>query len=300
MVRVEYEAWRHVIEPDKTCRCCSELDHTTGRPLTYGIAIELTLITLKVLHSLRFADSFWNQILRHKTEPQTASASKHLALAHMDKYLPHARARIQNRPLKGCHVHANHTRRHPPQSRHLERLFNDPKVPLTMLKKLLYSPKTTTLYPYILILAPIAVAAVTTASTGTWTYTPAAWWVTFSLLMLGHGIWFYTMSANNFGKPTLYESCDEHGRPTKQAFDIAKQTYGRIHHHAKHPHQTLDSRSLHLRRSPRQHLRNHPRNPRHLPTIKTPQQENRTTQRPHHQPLGHHTRRKNPSKRILY
>lgn len=107
-----------------------------------------------------------------------------------------------------------------------------------MLKKLLYSPKTTTLYPYILILTPIAVAAVTTASTGTWTYTPAAWWVTFSLLMLGHGIWFYTMSANNFGKPTLYESCDEHGRPTKQAFDIAKQTYGRIHHHA-HTHLKL-------------------------------------------------------------
>lgn len=104
-----------------------------------------------------------------------------------------------------------------------------------MLKKLLYSPKTTTLYPYILALTPIAVAGATAASTGTWTYTPAAWWVTFSLLMLGHGIWFYTMSANNFGKPTLYESCDEHGRPTKQAFDIAKQTYGRIHHHA-HTH----------------------------------------------------------------
>lgn len=97
MVRVEYEAWRHVIEPDKTCRCCSELDHTTGRPLTYGIAIELSLITLKVLHSLRFADSFW-----HQAEPQTGSASKHLALAHMDKYLPHARARIQNRPLKAA------------------------------------------------------------------------------------------------------------------------------------------------------------------------------------------------------
>lgn len=101
-----------------------------------------------------------------------------------------------------------------------------------MRKKLLYSPKTTALYPYILALTPIAVAAATTASTGTWTYTPAAWWATFSLLMLGHGIWFYTMGANNFGKPTLYESCDEHGRPTKQAFDIAKQTYGRIYHHA--------------------------------------------------------------------
>lgn len=100
MARVEYEAWRHVIEPDKTCRCCSELDHTTGRPLTYGIAIELSLITLKVLHSLRFADSFWHQILRHQAEPQTVSASKRLALAHMDKYLPHARARCQNCPLK--------------------------------------------------------------------------------------------------------------------------------------------------------------------------------------------------------
>lgn len=102
MARVEYEAWRHVIEPDKTCRCCSELDHTTGRPLTYGIAIETSLITLKALHSLRFADSFWHQILRHQAEPQTVNASKRLALAHMDKYLPHARARIQNRPLKAA------------------------------------------------------------------------------------------------------------------------------------------------------------------------------------------------------
>lgn len=100
MARVEYEAWRHVIEPDKTCRCCSELDHTTGRPLTYGIAIETSLITLKALHSLRFADNFWNQILCHHAEPQTVSASKHLALAHMDKYLPHARGLLQNCPLK--------------------------------------------------------------------------------------------------------------------------------------------------------------------------------------------------------
>lgn len=100
MARGEYEAWEHVVEPNKACRCCSELDHTTGRPLTYGIAIETSLITLKALHSLRFADNFWNQILCHHAEPQTVSASKHLALAHMDKYLPHARARIQNRPLK--------------------------------------------------------------------------------------------------------------------------------------------------------------------------------------------------------
>lgn len=102
MARVEYEAWRHVIEPDKTCRYCSELDHTTGRPLTYGIAIETSLITLKALHSLRFADGFWHQILRHQAEPQTVSASKHLALSQMDKYLPHARARIQNHPLKAA------------------------------------------------------------------------------------------------------------------------------------------------------------------------------------------------------
>lgn len=102
MARVEYEAWRHVIEPDKTCRCCDELDRATGQPMTYGIAIELSLIILKVLHSLRFADSFWNQILRHKAEPQTVSASKHLALSQMDKYLPHARAHIQNHPLKAA------------------------------------------------------------------------------------------------------------------------------------------------------------------------------------------------------
>lgn len=100
MVRVEQEAWRHVIEPDKACRCCSELDHTTGQPLTYGIAIETSLITLKALHSLRFADNFWNQILCHHAEPQTVSASKHLALSHMDKYLPHARGLLQNCPLK--------------------------------------------------------------------------------------------------------------------------------------------------------------------------------------------------------
>lgn len=100
MVRVEHEAWEHVIEPHTPCRCCSELDYTTGQPMVYGVAIELTLITLKVLHSLRFADSFWNQILCHHAEPQTVSASKHLALAHMDKYLPNARARTQNRPLK--------------------------------------------------------------------------------------------------------------------------------------------------------------------------------------------------------
>ena len=68
--------------------------------MTYGIAIELSLITLKALHSLRFADNFWNQILCHHAEPQTVSASKRLALAHMDKYLPHARARCQNCPLK--------------------------------------------------------------------------------------------------------------------------------------------------------------------------------------------------------
>lgn len=100
MVRVEQEAWRHVIEPDKTCRCCSELDRATGQPLTYGIAIEISIIVLKVLHSLRFADSFWNQILCHHAEPQTVSASKHLALSHMDRHLPNACARFQNCPLK--------------------------------------------------------------------------------------------------------------------------------------------------------------------------------------------------------
>lgn len=102
MARVESEAWRHVIEPDKACHCCSELDRATGQPLTYGIAIEISIIVLKVLHSLRFADSFWHQILRHQAEPQTVSASKHLALAHMDKYLPNARARIQNHTLKAA------------------------------------------------------------------------------------------------------------------------------------------------------------------------------------------------------
>lgn len=100
MVRVEHEAWEHVVEPNKACRCYGELDRATGQPMTYGIAIELSLIILKVLHSLRFADSFWNQILYHQAEPQAVSASKRLALAHMDKYLPNARARLQNRPLK--------------------------------------------------------------------------------------------------------------------------------------------------------------------------------------------------------
>ena len=100
LVRVEHEAWEHVTEPHKACRSCSELDRATGQPLTYGIAIETSLITLNALHSLRFADTFWSQILRHHAEPQTVSASKHLALAHMDKYLPNARARTQNRPLK--------------------------------------------------------------------------------------------------------------------------------------------------------------------------------------------------------
>lgn len=102
MVRVEHEAWEHVVEPHTPCQCCSELDHTTGQSMVYGISIKLSLITLKVLHSLRFADSFWNQILRHQAEPQTVSASKHLALSQMDKYLPHARARIQNHPLKAA------------------------------------------------------------------------------------------------------------------------------------------------------------------------------------------------------
>lgn len=102
MVRVEYEAWEHVVEPNKACRCCGELDRATGQPMVYGVAIELSLITLKALHSLRFADSFWHQILRHQAEPQTVSASKHLALAHMDKCLPTAQARLQNRPLKAA------------------------------------------------------------------------------------------------------------------------------------------------------------------------------------------------------
>lgn len=100
MARGEYEAWEHVVEPNKACRCCGELDRATGQPIVYGVAIELSLITLKALHSLRFADTFWNQILHHQAEPQTVSASKHLALAHMDKYLPTAQARLHNRPLK--------------------------------------------------------------------------------------------------------------------------------------------------------------------------------------------------------
>lgn len=100
MARGEYEAWEHVVEPNKACRCCGELDRATGQPMVYGVAIELSLITLKALHSLRFADNFWNQILCHHAEPQTVSASKHLALAHMDKYLPRSRARCQNCPLK--------------------------------------------------------------------------------------------------------------------------------------------------------------------------------------------------------
>ena len=100
MVRVEHEAWMHVIEPNKALRCCSEVDYATGQPMAYGVAIELSLIIFKVLHSLRFADSFWNQILYHQAEPQAVSASNRLALAHMDKYLPKARAHLQNLPLK--------------------------------------------------------------------------------------------------------------------------------------------------------------------------------------------------------
>lgn len=89
--------------------------------MTYGITIELSLIVLKTLHSLRFADSFWNQILRHKAEPQTASASKHLALSQMDKYLPHARARIQNHPLKA----ATHMPTTPDEIRHKAEIAKD-------------------------------------------------------------------------------------------------------------------------------------------------------------------------------
>ena len=51
-------------------------------------------------------------------------------------------------PPEGCHVHADHTRRNAPQSRHCERHPDVLEVPLTMLKKLLYSTKTTTPYPF--------------------------------------------------------------------------------------------------------------------------------------------------------
>lgn len=121
MARGEYEAWEHVVEPNKACRCCGALDRATGQPMVYGVAIELSLITLKALHPLRFADTFWHQILCHHAEPQTVNASKRLALAHMDKYLPRSRARCQNCPLKAV-MHMPTT---PDEMRHKAELAED-------------------------------------------------------------------------------------------------------------------------------------------------------------------------------